>query len=207
MRHKVAIICTLIVLFVGMCIVENSAVRARPSEPPSKDTSAIYALIGEFRVVFANLLWIKAENYHHEYLLHGKAWTSNKEMMGLIRLITILDPRFVEAYATGTYIYMDGYRDYPKAIEFLHEGLANNPRSWELHNLAAVMYAGRLHKPKQALIYARQAVRYCKDNFYRRRTIKLLHTIEKMAAETQKGSADQQGAIANEFENPSKRQL
>lgn len=189
MKHRIAIACTLVMLFSGMCIVENSAVRARPPEPPSTGTSAIYALVGEFRVVFANLLWIKADNYHHEHLLHGRVWTSNKEMMGLIRLITILDPHFVEAYATGTYIYMDGYRDYPKAIAFLHEGLTNNPRSWELHHLAAVIYAGRLHKPKQALPYARQAVRYCKDDFYRRQTIKLLHTIEEMVAEPQSDSA------------------
>ncbi len=190
MKHKVVTVCTLVMLFAGMCFVENSAVRARPSELPSINTSALYALVGEFRVVFANLLWIKAENYHHEHMLHGKVWTSNKEMMGLIKLITVLDPRFVEAYATGTYIYMDGYHDYTRAVAFLHEGLTNNPRSWELHNLAAVIYAGRLHKPKQALPYARQAVRFCKDDFYRRRSIKLLSTIEKMAAESQNGYAN-----------------
>ncbi len=184
LKHQVGTVAAALVLFSGMCVVENSAVSSLPRETPSSDrTSAVYALAGEFRTVFANLLWIKAEQYHHEHIHQGAVWSRNKELMGLIDLITALDPHFVEAYATGTYIYADGYHDCPRAISYLQRAIVNNPRSWELHHLAAVFYAGRLHDPRAALPYARLAARYCKDNFYHRQTLKLLTTIERLADE------------------------
>lgn len=184
LRRHVATAIAAVALFSGMCIVEGSAVRSRPVDSASSGkTSAVCALAGEFRTVFANLLWIKAEQYHHEHIHQGAVWSRNKELMGLIDLITALDPHFVEAYATGTYIYADGYRDYPRAVNYLRRAISNNPKSWELHHIAAVLYAGRLHKPKMALPYARLAARYCKDNFYHRQTLKLLATIERLAKE------------------------
>ena len=66
----------MVVLFGGMCIIENSAVRARPAQPQDQ-TSAVYKLAGEFRTVFANLLWIKADKYHHEFIQHDPNWCNN----------------------------------------------------------------------------------------------------------------------------------
>ncbi len=191
MKRHIALVVTLIVLFCGMGIIEDSAVRLRPEEPGSKSTSSVYALAGEFRVVFANLLWMKAEQYHHEYIERNGNWACNKELMGLIDLITALDPHFIEAYSAGVYIQADGYKNTRRALAYLSEGIRNNPRSWELHHLAAVLYAGRMHDPKHALPYARLAVKYCTDNFYRRSVKRLLHTIERMLAEPPSGSANQ----------------
>jgi tetratricopeptide (TPR) repeat protein len=188
LRHHLPMAIAAVALFCGMCVVENSAVSHRPADSVcSRNTSAVYAIAGEFRTVFANLLWIKAEQYHHEHIQRGALWSRNKELMGLIDLITALDPHFIEAYATGTYIYADGYRDYPRAINYLSRAIANNPKSWELHHIAAVLYAGRLHKPREALPYARLAAKYCKDSFYRRTTLKLLATIERLAKEQEAG--------------------
>lgn len=183
MKHNVITYILMAVLFSGMCIVENSTVGAKPDGPGFECDSSIYALAGEFRVVFANLLWIKAENYHHEYLLKGGNWTKNEELLGLITLITKIDPRFVEAYSTGAYMYADGQNDTRKAVKYLQQGIDNNPRASELYEIMAVMQARRLNKPDRAVAYAKQAVKYAEDDWNRKRLTRLLHTIENLANE------------------------
>lgn len=182
MKRNVVLITLMILLFCGMCIIESSAVKSRPAEPKDR-VSSVYMLAGEFRAVFANLLWIKAEQYHHEFIENNADWTRNKELMGLIELIVHLDPTFVEAYATGAYIYADGYKNNRKALNFLRQGISNNPKAAELYKLTAIMYVRRFNDPKRAIPYAKSAIKYAEDDWYRSQYIGLLKTIEKMAAE------------------------
>lgn len=183
MRSKVAIAAALLVLFSGMCIIENSAEKCRPSEPKSAGSSSMYALAGEFRSVFANLLWIKCEQYHHEFIEKDPNWTQNTDMLGLLNMITALDPRFVEAYATGAYMYADGCKDKKKGLNYLLEGIRNNPKSTELNKLAAIMYARRFNDPKRALPYAEKSLQYADDDFTIKNAARMLRSIKKMAAE------------------------
>lgn len=172
-----------ILLFAGMSLAENAAMRSRPREPVD-NASAIYKLAGEFRVVFANLLWIKADAYHHEFTEKNPNWCQNKELLGLMRMITALDPRFEEAYTTGAYILLYGYRDAPKSVSYLHQGLESCPKSHELNRVAAIIYAHNLKQPERALPYARNAVRYAKDDWSRAQCTRLLHTVERLARES-----------------------
>jgi len=174
--------CVALVLFVGMSLVENSAMRLRPAEPADR-ASAIFRLAGEFRVVFANLLWVKADSYHHEFIATNPHWCQNRELLGLMRVITALDPRFVEAYSTGAYVLMYGYRDIPRSLSYLHQGLKSNPKSRELNQLAAIIYAHKLEQPDRALPYARNAVKYSEDDWTRNQTRRLLRTIGRLAQE------------------------
>lgn len=171
-----------ILLFTGMSFSENSAMRSRPPEPVDK-ASAVYKLAGEFRAVFANLLWIKADAYHHEFIEKNPHWCQNKDLLGLMRLITTLDPRFEEAYSTGAYVLLYGYHDTPKSISYLCQGLAANPKSQELNRLAAIIYARNLKEPERALPYARNAVKYSADDWTRKQSSRLLKTIDRMAKE------------------------
>ena len=182
MRMHLVIIGLMGVMFAGMSVVETAAVKARPN-PPGEKVSSIYALAGEFRTVFANLLWIKADQYHHEFMQTGNEWSCNKELIGLLNLIIVLDPHFVEAYANEVYIYADGYQDNDKALGVLRQGISNNPNSPELHTLAAIMYARRLADPQRALPHARKAVELAEDNWCRTRAKRMLRTIEEMARE------------------------
>ena len=182
MKRKIVTIAAMIALFAGMCIIENNAVRVKPAEPLDK-ASAIYQLAGEFRTVFANLLWIKADKYHHEYIQHNPNWCNNKDLIGLFKMITALDPRFVEAYSAGTYILMNGYKSNIRAMEYLMQGIEANPRSRELNQLAAVLYAYKLKNPKRALPYAQKAVWFAEDDFYKKVTTRNLHSIEQMVRE------------------------
>lgn len=178
MKPRIGIVIAALLLFGGVCILENGAVRAKPPETVPRGSSSVYMLAGEFRTVFANLLWMKAEQYHHEFIKHNPHWAENRELIGLLTLITTLDPHFPEAYATGTSIYSVGYKNNRKALNYLIEGIHNNPRSWELHRLAVIMYARHFNDPERALFHARLAVKYCDDSFYRQVMMRLLKTVE-----------------------------
>lgn len=179
MRAKTRILALVAVLFVGMSVVENAAVRSRPASPADR-VSAVYKLAGEFRTVFANLLWVKADAYHHEYIQHDPNWCNNKELIGLFRMITALDPRFVEAYSAGTYVLMNGYHDNTKALAYLKQGMETNPRSHELNELATTLYAWKLKQPERALPYAQRAVRFAEDDFQRGVATRTLHSVKRM---------------------------
>lgn len=178
MKRKLIIAGLMALLFSGMCIIENDVVLSRPKTDMDSNTSSVYMLAGEFRTVFANLLWIKAEQYHHEYIARGMNWTKDDELLGLIRLITKLDPHFPEAYAVGTYLYADGRKDNREAMKYLLEGIYYNPREWDLHQIAAIMYAHRVHNPKRAVYHAKLALKYCNDDFYRRSLKRLVNSVE-----------------------------
>jgi uncharacterized membrane protein len=188
MKQKLIIAGLMVLLFSGMCIIENDVVSSRPKTNLDSNTSSVYMLAGEFRTVFANLLWIKTEQYHHEYTAHGRDWTKDDETLGLIRLITRLDPHFPEAYAVGTYLYADGRRDDHKAMKYLLEGIYYNPKEWSLHQIAAIMYAHRTHSPERALYHAKLALKYCNDDFYQKSLKKLIVTVENSAAEQKRNA-------------------
>jgi len=185
MKRNIVIGGLMLILFSGMCLIENNAVALRPKEQPDKKTSSVIMIASEFRTVFANLLWIKAEQYNHEYTERNANWTKDKELLGLITLITKLDPHFLEAYAVGTYMYADGCKDNVKAMSYLSEGIANNPKAWELHQIAAIMYVRRMHNPQRALPHAKLALKYCDDKWYLRSMKKLLRTVEELAKESE----------------------
>lgn len=185
-KSRVLVWCAMVALLCGISIAENAAQLHRPTVRDSGQTSSIYMLAGEFRVVFANLLWIKAEKYHHEYLLKHRNWSENKELMALLDIITALDPHFVEAYEVGAYILANGYNDPVRATTYLDRAIAYNPDSWELHNIAAIMFA-RLGKFEPALKHARSAYELCTDPFYRTRNLRLIRTIRRLAIESQTG--------------------
>ena len=183
MTKRLAPIATIAALFCVVCLMENSAVRARPAEPRVRNESSIYMLAGEFRTVFANLLWIKAEQYHHEYTARDPNWTRNKDLMGLLDMITALDPHFVEAYGIGVYMLADGYGDPHRALNYLRRAIVANPKAWELHNLAAILYVRRFHDPEHALPHALMAYRFCDDEFYQKREMRLVRTIKGLIQE------------------------
>ncbi len=180
MRERIFIGTLLIALFAGMCVMENSAARIRPQETVQGNISSVYMLAGEFRTVFANLLWFKVDNYHHEFIAHDKDWHHNKDLISLLDLIVMLDPKFEEAWATAACIYANGYEDNEAALSYLRQGITNNPESRELHELTAILYAHRLADPYRAQRYADQAVKYAEDDWYRRRALRLQRTVREM---------------------------
>lgn len=178
MKSKVLIAVLMVILFSGMCIIESNMQSMKPKDPADR-TSSVYMLAGEFRTVFANLLWIKAETYHHEFIQRDPNWTKDKELLGIITMITALDPHFAEAYESGAYIYADGEKNTKKAVNYLCEGIANNPKSWELHQLLAIFYYRKMHNSTLAIEHQKLAVAYCSDKFYKQVAERSLKDMEK----------------------------
>lgn len=178
MKNKAVIVALMALMFSGLCILETNAINERPKEPANR-VSSVYMLAGEFRTVFANLLWIKAESYHHEFIQRNSNWTKDKELLGLINLITTLDPHFIEAYSSGAVIYINGEHKPKKAVDYLREGITNNPKSWELHQLLAIVYVRQLDDPDRALSHQKLAVKYCNDDFYKKAAIRTLNVIRR----------------------------
>lgn len=85
------------------------------------------AILG-FRQLAASLLWIRTDDYFHrgEY----------RPILRLVRLITTIDPHQIDVYATGAwhmaYNFMDK-RLIPEGIQFLEEGIQNNPTVYDLY--------------------------------------------------------------------------
>lgn len=181
--RQIIIWAVLLLLFLGVTVVENSTIARRPKIPRINHSSAIYELAGEFRIVFANLLWIKVEQYHHEYLLKHGNWSENKELMGLLDIITTLDPHFIEAYEVGAYILANGYKDPARAVRYLDQAIMHNPKAWELHSISAIMLVRHLRNPKLALQHAIAAYNLCQDEFYKARCLKLIKSIRHIISD------------------------
>lgn len=66
-----------------------------------------------------------------------------EEALPLFRMMTWSDPHFVEAYSMGAYLIFCAHNGKRKdeAMDFLQEGICNNPNSYVLHGDAAQFYS------------------------------------------------------------------
>jgi len=184
MRHNRVLLSCAVLFFAGICIMDAGPLRESMSRRNNTRFSSASLLADEFRTVFANLLWIKADQYHHEFIQRNPNWTQNKEQIGLLKMIVALDPHFVEAYAIGSYIYSGGFKNDRRALSFVNEGVRANPRAWELHHIAAMIHARRLGDPTAAIACARRSIAYCDDEFYKKREQRLLKSLVEMEQQT-----------------------
>ena len=175
---RVTTILLIAALLMGLAILDTSMAKSRPVK--HVNNSALMALGGEFRTVFANLLWIKAEHYHHEFIAHDPDWAKNTDVLGLDRLITKLDPHFDEAYASGARMLTETGK-LKEARAFLEEGITNNPNSMMLHDEFGTFLARHLHDYDDSLFHLKRAYFLADDDWDRCRLGKLIKTVEGMA--------------------------
>ena len=137
----------------------------------------------EFRIVAANLLWMKVvDHYHHQYLAKGGVWNHNTSLMPYLRAIVWLDPHFIEAYEVGGSI-LAATKRYKDCDEFLGDGTRNNFDSWQLYYDRAMLRAWYENEPAQALPFAKHALECTHDPFFRHRIGKFCKTLEGDIAE------------------------
>lgn len=176
----------IVVMLSGLAVLDTSMDKSRP--PSDTGQSVAVALAGQFRTVIANLLWIKLENYHHEFIAHNSDWTQNRDAMGLSRLITKMDPHFPEAYACGGRMLSGNHREH-EAIAFLEEGIKNNPNSILLHDELATLLARHVKDYDGALFHFERAYVLAKgDEFDRRRLMRLIHTVKGLKSDAEKSA-------------------
>lgn len=177
----------LILIFFGICalepVVDASYVKSE-SARSTKGEPAAYALAGEFRSVIANLLWIKVERYHHEFIQTNGDWRANKEILPLVKVITDLDPHFTDAYILGGWMLCMGLDRCDEGVSYLKEGASNNPHNMAVHEVLGTIYARKLKQPEKALPYLRKAQQLSADDWDRRRMRRLINTVRVMQDQT-----------------------
>jgi hypothetical protein len=126
------VIVAMVALFIVSIVMGNSLSEKHKEYMQAPDTRTPFqalapALLG-FREVAASLLWVKTDDYFHrgEY----------EPILRLVRLITAIDPHQIDVYTTGAwhmaYNFMDK-RLIKTGIEFLEEGVQNNPTIYDLY--------------------------------------------------------------------------
>jgi tetratricopeptide (TPR) repeat protein len=132
-----------------------------------KQTELIFQLPGPYilatftgmRETVASLLWVRADEFFHE--------GNYEALMPLIRLITWLDPHYMDVYKTGAwhldYNITDSYersdrRYIPPAIALMEEGIKNNPDTYDLYfDLAFMHYHLKIKDYEKAVEWMKQA--------------------------------------------------
>ena len=144
----------------------------------------LFNLFFGFRKVAANFIWIQVDRFWHQ--------GENYRMIALMKTCTALDPHFVEAYLIGawhlsynvTAKMMDtpwpqrkwepkfgacvGEKEkyYHIAINFLKDGIRNNPRNYKLYfDLGYSTYKQKLKDYPNAVKYLSEAIRQPHDRW------------------------------------------
>lgn len=92
------------------------------------------AALSGFRQVIAGLLWVRSDAFFHS--------GNYDAILPMIRLITWLDPNWIDVYATGAWHLMYNFTDtdqrsdrryLPVGLALLDEGIANNPDVFDVY--------------------------------------------------------------------------
>jgi hypothetical protein len=144
----------------------------------------IFNLFFGFRKVAANFIWIQVDRYWHQGMMH--------RMIPLMKTCVTLDPNFVDAYILGAwhlsynatakmldtpqplkqwnpkYQACVGEKEtyYYLGIEFLQDGIRNNPRDYRLYfDLGFAIYKNKLFDYENAVKYLAMAIRQQHDRW------------------------------------------
>jgi len=158
-HRKLRSLAVFLCLAFGASVSENGIIaQTHRADAPKTDQfaaeKAMAQLLGDFRVVAANLVWINViDRYHHEFMREGGTWSKNVTLLPYLRLVVMLDPHFIEAYDIGALIECKtGHSG--EGVRFLADGVRENPTVWELQYSSAMMRAEFLNDRKGAIPYA-----------------------------------------------------
>lgn len=174
------------VLSEGLLSANAPKMESAPAENAALRT--VMAMAGQFRIVFANLLWIKVDQYHHEYIEHHGDWTQDTDLLPLLRMITWLDPHFVQAYQVAGFMLSGRLHRYEHARQLLQEGIRNNPRSFELYEEMGMAILRARKDYREAYTYLTKALSLASDEFDRQRLQRFCATVRRKMQEEENHS-------------------
>jgi len=118
----------------------------------------IFALSG-FREMIAGILWVKADSFFDD--------GNYDAVLPLIRLVTLLDPKELDVYATGMWHIGYNFTDQdersdrryiPSALALGKEGIKNNPDTYEMYFETGWMWFNKIDDDyDQAVKYLQEA--------------------------------------------------
>ncbi|MFH1680770.1 MAG: hypothetical protein ABIH26_09005, partial [Candidatus Eisenbacteria bacterium] len=86
-------------------------------------------LVSGFHNFVADVLWLRAIQYYGE---HRKTDLVFDKAAHVFRVLTDLDPHFIEAYRFGALVVVEDARDPESGYALLRKGIRENPGQWEL---------------------------------------------------------------------------
>lgn len=176
--------------FTPVGVSQGYLARSEADQPSAQ--AAAHAL-GEFRIVASNLIWLNVvDRYHHEYMEQGGNWQTNGSLLPFLKIITWLDPHFIQAYDVAGAI-LSGLQRYDEGQKFLADGIRNNPESWQLYYDVAMLHAWYRRDARSALPYARRAYELASDPYDRRRLRLLVKTLRDDIASNRPPVRDNKG--------------
>jgi hypothetical protein len=130
-RTRTLVALALVVLLglglVGQALADTSAPPRDADETAGLFGRAGFAYLSGLRTFGAAVLWNRLEPQFHEYY-DGLAITEQTWMLSTFRLVTWLDPEFVDAYYVASWIIAeDG--DLDEGLRIAEEGAETNPDS------------------------------------------------------------------------------
>lgn len=146
-------------------------------------TVAIMAMMGGFRPLVANLLWLKADEYWHS---GASGWW---RMVPVLQTICEMDPHFIDAWSTfGWHCAWNIYADAPEqdkprwvetGVKIYKRGIHFNPDRYDLYKDLAWLYHDKLKdferaipawqdalKRKDAPMYVRHMLAHAYENTF-----------------------------------------
>lgn len=128
-------------------------------------------IFGETRKTMAAVLWGRVLKYHTE-TSHATFYGPRKDVkpsdnlfksegeqiLPVLRFITWLDNHFIKAYDFGGYFLAITLNQPEEGIDFLEEGIMNNPTSYDLYQGLAYIYFHKVKNYSMAINYAKKAL-------------------------------------------------
>ena len=110
--------------------------------------------VSGFRQVIAGLLWVRADSFFHQ--------GNYDAILPLVRIITWMDPNFLDVYSTGAWHIMYNFTDeqqrsdrryLPAGVALLKEGIASNSKLYDLYAEAGWSNFDKLKNYEEAVRY------------------------------------------------------
>lgn len=151
---------TLVAVACGLALVLLASLLT-PAVSGSGSTQAVlgkagFAYLGGLRTFVAALLWNRLDPQSDGYY-SGQSVEQQTFMLPTLRVVTWLDPQFVQAYYIAQWITArDKHLD--QSLALTREGLANNPKSGLLMATYAQLLQLFAHDQKAAALWAERAL-------------------------------------------------
>jgi tetratricopeptide (TPR) repeat protein len=143
-------------------------------------------VMGGFKGIASDILWIRADEYWHRGEWH--------RAMPMYRIITWLQPHFVEAWSLGGWHLAYNMSVYTKdkkqsqtfikeGLEFLREGITKNPGIYDLYFELGWTYFHKLEDYDNAVKYFKKTVKYERPHYVDRMLAHAYHKKGDLAGE------------------------
>ncbi|HEV2356018.1 MAG TPA: hypothetical protein VGZ23_00125 [bacterium] len=145
----------------AMVDVYRPIVNDEAGVPFTAAALVVRSFAGQIRGLLADFLWLRVDEYQHRRrIVNGDILRADDEaLMPLVRLITWLNPHFIDAYALGGQWLAFHFGRAHEAVAFYEEGIRNNPRDASLLTGVAWVYWRFLHDPADGAARAERAAR------------------------------------------------